>query len=735
MLIKHLEIQNFRKLKRCRLDISEKETILVGANNSGKTTAMDALIFFLKDKDEIKVTDFTLSNWIELNKIGEDWYNSTEDKEIDFSLDKWINYLPSLDIWIEVSEDEVHYIANLIPSLDWEGGLIGVRLLYAPKNIEHLYKDFVSIKNTNSKLKENTPNLDLWPKDIKDYLTKEISTSFSIKSYVLDSKKFDNKNEQIVNPQKLDNYENDLGANPFERIIKINTINAQRGFSDSNNDKKKDSDSGKLSSQLRDYYLKHLNPEDNPTEADIDVLLAISDAQRSFDNQLRNSFNPSINELETLGYPGVQNPNITLCSKVNPLDSINHSAAVRFNISKDNSGNDFYSLPENYNGLGYQNLVSMVFRLMRFRDDWLKKGNRKIQSEDIYIEPIHLVLIEEPEAHLHVQVQQVFVRKAHEVLTADPFLVKNSKFNTQIILSTHSSHIANELDFANLRYFKRVEPKGNIKISTAAVVNLSSTFGTIDETNRFATRYLKVTHCDIFFADAVILVEGAAERMLLPQFIAKYKNELLSHYFSILEIGGSHAHRLKPIIEALDIPTLVITDLDSCDPNDNNKSKRPEKGKGYKTNNNSLKEWIPAKDDLDKLLSLSNEQKVSDNNKVYITYQYPFEIELNNNKIEINPYTFEDALFFTNIDLFKESTGIGMVAKFKNIAGKYNDIDQLSAEAYDIVKKSNNSKAKFALDILVSDEFCKMESPQYIQDGLDWLSKILSSKKEETKNE
>lgn len=51
------------------------------------------------------------------------------------------------------------------------------------------------------------------------------------------------------------------------------------------------------------------------------------------------------------------------------------------------------------------------------------------------------------------------------------------------------------------------------------MINLSEVFGKNDETDKFVTRYLQATHCDLFFADAVILVEGAAENMLLPHFI------------------------------------------------------------------------------------------------------------------------------------------------------------------------------------------------------------------------
>nr|VFK44906.1 MAG: AAA ATPase domain-containing protein [Candidatus Kentron sp. SD]VFK49586.1 MAG: AAA ATPase domain-containing protein [Candidatus Kentron sp. SD]VFK80695.1 MAG: AAA ATPase domain-containing protein [Candidatus Kentron sp. SD] len=64
MRITHIDIRNFRKLKACRVEFSGEETIFVGANNSGKTSAMDALMLFLDKSRQknIRVMDFTLSN-------------------------------------------------------------------------------------------------------------------------------------------------------------------------------------------------------------------------------------------------------------------------------------------------------------------------------------------------------------------------------------------------------------------------------------------------------------------------------------------------------------------------------------------------------------------------------------------------------------------------------------------------------------------------------------------------
>lgn len=117
------------------------------------------------------------------------------------------------------------------------------------------------------------------------------------------------------------------------------------------------------------------------------------------------------------------------------------------------------------------------------------------------------------------------------------------------------------------------------------MINLSEVFGKNDETDKFVTRYLQATHCDLFFADAVILVEGAAENMLLPHFIRNKYPKLYQRYISILSINGRHSHRLNPLIEKLCIPTLVIADIDSAEATGHHKAICPERGKGFISSN------------------------------------------------------------------------------------------------------------------------------------------------------
>lgn len=71
MNISSVHIRNFRKLKNCRIDFSEKETVFIGANNSGKTSAISAIVWFLRNNEKFTLKEFTATNWEKINAIGE----------------------------------------------------------------------------------------------------------------------------------------------------------------------------------------------------------------------------------------------------------------------------------------------------------------------------------------------------------------------------------------------------------------------------------------------------------------------------------------------------------------------------------------------------------------------------------------------------------------------------------------------------------------------------------------
>lgn len=706
MRIKFIQIQNFRKLQSCKIEFSEKETIFVGANNSGKTTAMDAMRFFLEKKN-LRSQDFTLSNWKKINKISERWLSEEELTEEEKSLTVLEPYLPSLDLWIEVSNSELHYVSHIIPTLDWKGGLLGVRLRYEPKDYIELIQDFAQAhNNSNELLKNKGKQIKLWPKHFWDFCERRLSSTFTYKTYLLDPEK--SKEVQSISPNSIA-----IDGDALRGLIKVDVINAQRGFSDVSTENSDNLSGRNLSSQLRDYYDKHLNPLIEPTESDLEALESINIAQIAFDKNLKESFSTSLAELEGLNYPGFGNPHIQLSTNISTSDGLQHESAVLYYLDKD------LSLPEKYNGLGYQNLISIIFKLIRFRDEWMRIG-KTLEKDNEIIEPLHLVLIEEPEAHLHAQVQQVFIKKAYNVLRNNPNLKKGSALSTQVVISTHSSYIAHQ-KFESLRYFKR---NNDSVLPTTEVVSLLSVFGEKDkETEKFVIRYLNTTHNDIFFADAVILVEGPAERMLVPHFIKNFYPVLDSCYLTILEIGGSHAHRLKPLIETLGVICLVITDIDSMD---NGTRCQPEIGKGFKTNNDTLKKWLPQKELVDDLLKLENDAKIKENLPIRVAYQ-ELVILLSE---KIYPYTFEDSLILENLDTFKSiPSSTGLLKKMIE-ATKEENIKELAQKVYEEITNKNAKKAEFALDVLYYEDPKKIKPPAYIKNGLEWVASQLKKDKQ-----
>lgn len=71
-----------------------------------------------------------------INQIGKQW--ETVDCEKPNSLSEWGNLLPSLDVWLNVNPQDIHYVVGIIPTLKWRGGRLGVRLIYQPRKIEGL---------------------------------------------------------------------------------------------------------------------------------------------------------------------------------------------------------------------------------------------------------------------------------------------------------------------------------------------------------------------------------------------------------------------------------------------------------------------------------------------------------------------------------------------------------------------------------------------------------------------
>src|SRR5688572_5694681 len=106
MRIGCIEIQNFRKLRSTHIDFDREQTLFVGANNSGKTSAVLALRYFLLDQTAFSYRDISVGNWDAINQLGSKWEAMPEEEEP--VAGELLPLLPAMDVWLDVGDNEIH---------------------------------------------------------------------------------------------------------------------------------------------------------------------------------------------------------------------------------------------------------------------------------------------------------------------------------------------------------------------------------------------------------------------------------------------------------------------------------------------------------------------------------------------------------------------------------------------------------------------------------------------------
>lgn len=167
-----------------------------------------------------------------------------------------------------------------------------------------------------------------------------------------------------------------------------------------------------------------------------------------------------------------------------------------------------------------------------------------------------LVLIEEPEAHLHPQRQ---LRLMDFLSSAAAGKVRESPRAVQVILSTHSPNLASTISLENL-----VMLEGGRAYSLAEG---ETKLGAGDY--RFLERFLDVTKANLFFAHGVVIVEGDAEALLVPTLARLLGTDLTEHGVSVVNVGGTGLRRFSRIFQRSDeavtsvsVPVACLADMD-----------------------------------------------------------------------------------------------------------------------------------------------------------------------------
>ncbi|MBX6150020.1 AAA family ATPase [Pseudomonas aeruginosa] len=684
MKISDIAIRNFRRLENVQIDIEERESIFVGPNNSGKTSATAIFRCFLGDR-EFKIHDFSVARM----KDFEDFANTGD-----------ANQLPkiSLDLWFSIDPESIAFgrVFTLLPKL-LDLKRVGIRLSYEVDDAKKLLESY----DAAYPKREGEERA----KALSQYLALDgnLSRNFSVGYFSLEEKHQEGAPPEIQ-VSRLDPEE---GKRLLKHLIRVEFVDAQRNINDDDSSR-----SNRLSAAFATFYRKNLEQAGHAADAHG----VIDENNKQLTDHYAKQFEPLITLIKDLGVPSINDRELRIISSLSPETALRGNTELLY-IDPGRQ----HELPELYNGLGFKNLIYMAIQARHFHSQWIMtEVNRPLCL---------MIFIEEPEVHLHAQVQQTFISNIWQVINQSAEAFGEPDLVPQLVVTTHSSHIMDAVDFEKVRYFQRCHIEGETTttgIRNASVVHSLRSFQpeaeTIDgklvapsESLAFLKRYLRLTHCDLFFADAAILVEGAVEKLLMPSMIERAAENLRKSYLTVLEVGGAYAHRFEGLLSFLHIPYLVITDIDSVLPTGYPSACRAD-FVGAKTSNASIKKMC-GHSTISELIALTATQKQHADKDRCIAFQTDVLVVDGTANETLRPRTLEESIVYENFGLLR-SGALSIGIAIPEI------LDNAYQEIYDRIRSDNFKKTDFAMDILACPEqWCV---PSYIAEGLQWLEKRLS---------
>lgn len=664
MRIDKIKILNFRLLRRVTLTLEDGVTVIVGRNNSGKTSLTELFRRLLGDKaPSFRLEDFSCAS----HEAFWEGYKLYRDRA---EHDAIRAALPTIEIQMTVSyanETGVlgplgHFIVDLDSACT--DAIITIRYELDEGKLDAMFSDLTI--NHRRATKEGREG---FFKSIKERVPKYFHP-------VLEA----SDPNDPTNKKQLD-------WNVLRTLVHGGFINAQRWLDDTTH---RDNDVlGKVLEAIFESARSELADENDKKAA-----VSLDSAVENMQVQLDSSFNTNLNELlpalSLFGYPGLTDPQLRTETTLDVQRLLVNHTKVRY------AGANGVNLPEAYNGLGPRNLIIILLRLLEFFKSY------KTQKE---VPGIQLIFIEEPEAHLHPQMAEVFIRKLNEVakLFSDKYN-GGVRWPVQFVVTTHSSHLANEARFETIRYFLATAESNGHHLRETRIKDLRKGFSNTEtDDSEFLHQYMTLTRCDLFFADKAVLIEGCAERLLLPRMIAKIDEagtspNLSSQYISVVEICGAYAHRFFKLLEFLELRTLIVTDLDSAMKNPKNALEKCLVGNGTHTTNACIKAWFD-KPDITPAELIAKTPVEKTHGQLHLAYEVPEKLNGPCGR------TFEDAFILANTAIFDLS--------------KIPD-GQQAQMAWD--KAAAESKSEFALRFAIEKHDWSV--PRYIKNGLEWLSQF-----------
>lgn len=709
MKIYKLEIENFRLLKNFSIDLEKELSLVIGKNNTGKTSILSVLNKFLNysEKNKFSIDDFNIEFKKSLEKLIED-----DDEKLENDFDEC-----GLKLKVFIQYFEGDYLANIsevMMSLDPENNIIVLGFEYILTYDEYvkLRTDFRTFKAKEESKKQDNDQYVI--RDFCDFLKQNHATYFTIfkKSY-----EFDISNKVVLEESYIDLGKENIS---LHNIINFKYISAKRDVTNKEIDKT-------LSSQTSKIYAKTETNEDQNKAVE-----KFKDRLSETDTQLSDIYSSLFKEIidKVKDFGGIRPSE----SEIEIISTLQHRELLHGNTTVVYKHDENTKLPEHFNGLGYMNLISLIFEIEILVREF-QRQNDKIPAD------LNLLFIEEPEAHTHPQMQYIFIKNIKGLLEGGIKREDGQSRELQYIISTHSSHIVADSDFNDIKYLKRQEKNAVIAKNIKDLEKEYSSDGE-KQNFHFLKQYLTLNRTELFFADKAIFIEGDTERILLPAMMKKIdqelpENPLLSQNISIVEVGA-HSQIFEKFINFIGLTkAMIITDIDSYFLEEKIKDGKSisvlkkcsacEPDASHTSNHSLLFFHSKERKDLKYFKELSFEEKKLTRNENNTWEKSPDGCLMIAYQIKEKSYharSFEDAFIHLNKD-FITCTDNSFPSIKPAYLKKYEDEE---IGVFEFANKAINKKTSFAIEVLLNskkdddgNKFINWEIPAYIKEGLTWL--------------
>ncbi|MCR4699010.1 MAG: ATP-dependent endonuclease [Bacilli bacterium] len=703
-------IRNYRQFEKAEISFDDGITVLAGANNSGKTSLITLIKnVFMDEKSVYSESDIPARNmqkWVNsVYPLFETFFlsgNSAEkiEEELVESIlpgneSKDQKTIETTRVRVHVSydplTDDIKLFADYIMDLDENKHDFFFEYFFevkrskfiqsVSKEYEKLKKRFEEIREDRTKPKSSSDEMDLNNIEIKERYLKQRIVALYVNSIVPTCYFCDEKYENRCQMEDI---------KQFRNLFNFCFIKASRPLDDDAADH-----THSISKQLIKMAKMNEDWNDLIERLPDEILKPIQ--EKEIDKKVRetsfNSLKDTIKAIEETN--GGQSGELMLDMLVKEEDI----SELLQRITTATYCVDGYFLGEASQGLGYSNMIYIHLQLNEYES--------KIDKCKV-----NVFFVEEPESHMHPQMQQVFIK----------YLIEHYNDGIQGLITTHSNEMVRVAGITHLRVIRRT---GSFSSELFDPFKLIQELKKSDEAEdnllaNFYDWFFEIGYSELVFADKAIFYEGDTERLYIRKLLTleKYK-KLRQQYIAYIQVGGAYAKNYKKMIELLGIKSLIITDIDydkdAESIGDINVSK---------TTNATIKDFYridnpnsdPKVEDL--YAWKDSKQNIICGGLIYTCFQ---------SDKDGYSRTLEEAMLsqFYKIDVTKSFTKKEWMEKRSEAQLNYvipakNVKDDDPIRLRDILKSTAGSKTSFMYSVIIQNHTEKTE-PDYIQRGLKWL--------------